>query len=245
MSDGSGLVVETRGLGVSFGGVHAVDTVDFALHAGELRCLIGPNGAGKSTFFKLLTGQYRPTRGHIAIHGQATAGMDTYRIARIGVGIKTQVPSVFNALSVRENIWVAARRRFRGADTDGAVDDVLERLELGAVAAQAVGTLSHGQRQWVELGMVLASRPTLVLLDEPAAGMSDDEVARTATLIRRMNEHCAVIVVEHDMAFIRMIAKTVTVFNRGRILVEDTVERVLADPRVRDVYLGKELGAPA
>jgi branched-chain amino acid transport system ATP-binding protein len=240
MSAGMSLV-ETSGLGISFGGVHAVNGVDFKLAAGELRCLIGPNGAGKSTFFKLLTGQYRPTRGSITIRGHAIDGMESYEIARLGVGIKTQVPSVFNGLTVEENIWLSARRIGTRTEAKDVVAHILDMTRLQSLARSTVGTLSHGQRQWVELGLVIATRPALVLLDEPAAGMSDGEVERTAELIKDINRQCALIVVEHDMAFIRMIAKTVTVFNRGTVLVEDTVGRVLADERVRDVYLGKEL----
>ena len=236
-------LVQTRGLGIDFGGVKAVQGVDFTLADGELRCVIGPNGAGKSTFFKLLTGQYRPTHGDVAIRGRSIVGMQTHEIARLGVGIKTQVPSVFNGLSVRENVWLSARRDRPPRLANEACDDVLERLELTGVRDRLVGELSHGQRQWVELGLVIATDPALVLLDEPAAGMSDEEVERTAELIRRINQRSALIVVEHDMPFIKMIAKTVTVFNRGQVLMEDTVDRVLADERVRDVYLGKQLHA--
>lgn len=234
-------LIETRGLGIDFGGVRAVQDVDFSLAEGELRCLIGPNGAGKSTFFKLLTGQYVPTRGEVRVRGRSIAGLQSHEIARLGVGIKTQVPSVFNGLSVRENVWLAARRVTTRGQVDATVDAVLERLQLGAVRDRPVGELAHGQRQWVELGLVLAAEPQLILLDEPAAGMSDEEVERTAVLIRAINERCALIVVEHDMTFIRMIASTVTVFDRGRVLVQGGCDAVLADERVRDVYLGRAL----
>jgi branched-chain amino acid transport system ATP-binding protein len=237
---GSAPLLRTRDLGIDFGGVRAVHGVDFALAEGELRCLIGPNGAGKSTFFKLLTGQYQPTRGDVTIRGRPIAGLQSHEIARLGVGIKTQVPNVFNGLTVRENVWLSARRNAGRSTVDAAVDAVLERLRLGPVRHRIVGELAHGQRQWVELGLVLATEPDLILLDEPAAGMTDEEVERTAELIRAINERCALIVVEHDMEFIRMIAKTVTVFNRGQVLVEDTCEAVLRDERVRDVYLGRQ-----
>ncbi len=237
----SNALVETQGLGVSFGGVHAVNSVDFRLEEGELRCLIGPNGAGKSSFFRLLCGQYKPTRGSVKIKGQSIEGMQSYQIARLGLGIKTQVPSVFDGLSVEENIWLSARRALPARQARSTVNEVMDLVRLAPVAATAVGTLSHGQRQWVELGIVMAARPELILLDEPAAGMSDEEVVRTAELIRAANQKCALIVVEHDMEFIRMIAKTVTVFNRGTVLIEDTVDKVLNDERVKDVYLGKDL----
>jgi len=234
-------LVEARELGVSFGGVHAVNSVDFTLESGELRCLIGPNGAGKSSFFRLLCGQYKPTRGSVKIKGRSIAGMQSYQIARLGLGIKTQVPSVFDGLSVEENIWLSARRLYGAQEAKTSVNEVMDMVNLSHLAQQAVGTLSHGQRQWVELGIVSAARPDLILLDEPAAGMSDEEVIRTAELIKAANQRSALIVVEHDMAFIRMIAKKVTVFNRGSVLMEDSVDRVLDDQRVKDVYLGKDL----
>lgn len=236
-------MLEARGLGISFGGVHAVNAVDFVLAQGELRCLIGPNGAGKSTFFKLLTGQYQPSRGSVLIRGQDIRGLQTHEIARLGVGIKTQVPSVFNGLTVKENLHVAASRLATRQAQKQRTDETLEQLGLAAIRHRMVGELSHGQRQWVELGLVLAADPALILLDEPAAGMTDDEVERTAELIRTINRDRTIIVVEHDMAFIRMIAQTVTVFNRGEVLIEDSVQAVLADSRVRDVYLGKQLSA--
>ncbi|RJF96804.1 ATP-binding cassette domain-containing protein [Noviherbaspirillum cavernae] len=235
------LLVETQGLGVSFGGVHAVNSVDFRLERGELRCLIGPNGAGKSSFFRLLCGQYKPTRGSVKIKGKSIDGLQSYQIARLGLGIKTQVPSVFDGLSVEENIWLSARRVNSSREAATAVKEVMDTVRLSPIAGNQVGALSHGQRQWVELGIVMATRPDLILLDEPAAGMSDEEVKRTAELIKAANQKCALIVVEHDMEFIRMIAKTVTVFNRGTVLVEDTVDIVLNDERVKDVYLGKDL----
>ncbi|WP_313665502.1 ATP-binding cassette domain-containing protein [Shinella sp.] len=235
-------LVETKDLGIHFGGLKAVQGVDFSLAQGELRCLIGPNGAGKTTFFRLLTGVHRPSVGSVAIDGVPLKGLQTHQIANLGVGIKTQIPSLFNNLTVRENIWLSARRRNSRTQADSIADEVLETIRLTAEAPTEVAKLSHGQRQWVELGVVIAARPKLVLLDEPAAGMTGRERERTAELIREINGHCAIIVVEHDMEFIKMIAKTITVFNRGQVLMEDTVDRVLSDQRVKDVYLGKQAG---
>ncbi len=236
-------LLEARGVSMRFGGVTAVNDVHFALGERELRCLIGPNGAGKSTFFKMLTGQLRPTSGTILFRGKDVTGIEPHAIARLGIGIKTQVPNVFNGLSVRENIAVAAFRRKSMAASRRVADSTLERLDLARVAHRLVGQLAHGQRQWVEIGTVLAQEPDLILLDEPAAGMTHEEVVRTSALIREINREQAVIVVEHDMQFIRMIASTVTVFNQGAILIEDDVEQVLASPAVRDVYLGKRAAA--
>ncbi|MER5171139.1 ATP-binding cassette domain-containing protein [Thioclava sp. GXIMD2076] len=232
-------LIETKGLTMRFGGVVAVNNVDFTLREMELRCLIGPNGAGKSTFFKMLTGQLTPSLGTLLHRGDSIAGLSPHQIARRGVGVKTQTPNVFDGLSVIENIMVSATRLHTRKMAREIVDEVVARVELGAIANRQVGILSHGQRQWVEIATVLAQKPDLVLLDEPVAGMSDEEVDRTAQIIREINRERAVVVVEHDMVFIRKIAKTVTVFNQGAVLVEGDVDAVLSDQRVRDVYLGK------
>ena len=236
---GASVVLETRGLEKRFGGVRAVADVNFTLTKGELRCLIGPNGAGKSTFFKMLTGQLRPTSGEILLEGQEIVGAEPHVIGRRGIGIKNQVPVVMNGLTVRENLWLAARARRKGRPVDAAVDEVAERLALEPILGRMAGELAHGQRQWVEIAMVVICEPKIVLLDEPAAGMSDEETARTGELIQELNAAATIVVVEHDMQFIRQIARTVTVFHQGRILVEDTFENVIVNPVVRDVYLGR------
>lgn len=231
----------TRGLVMRFGGVTAIDGVDFALAPGELRCLIGPNGAGKSTFFKMLSGQLRPSAGSIHFRGHNLVGQHRHTIANLGVGIKTQVPNVFEGLSVRANLAIAARRHPASRDAARIVDDLLQRLRLEALADRRVDTLAHGQRQWVELGLVLAPAPSLVLLDEPVAGMSDEETERTAQLILDIARDTAVVVVEHDIPFIRRIGSMVTVFHQGHILTEGPVEAVLANRDVQDVYLGRQV----
>jgi branched-chain amino acid transport system ATP-binding protein len=237
------ILLETRDLGMRFGGVQAVSGVNFTLREGELRCLIGPNGAGKSTFFKLLTGQLLPTSGQVLYRGRDISNAKTHEVARLGIGIKTQVPSVFDGLSVRENIWVAARRGRSARRAAAKLDETLERIGMTAAADRIVGQLAHGQRQWVELGIVLAAEPELILLDEPAAGMTHEEVVRTAELIREINRTRSLIVVEHDMQFIRMIASKVTVLDQGQVLIEDSMEAILRNSRVRDVYLGKRVAA--
>jgi branched-chain amino acid transport system ATP-binding protein/urea transport system ATP-binding protein len=238
-----GLVLETRGLSKQFGGVHAVRGVDFRLRRGELRCLIGPNGAGKSTFFKLVTGQLRPSGGSILFEDAEIAHLPAHAIGRLGIGIKNQVPSVYDGLSVYENVWIAARAHGGAHAAGGAAEDLLTRLGLASIARQPVGVLAHGQRQWVEIAMIMARRPRLVLLDEPAAGMAAEETARTAALIREINRTASVVVVEHDMQFIRQLDAIVTVFYQGAILVEDRMEAIQHHPRVREVYLGSGSGA--
>ncbi|MGH7090531.1 MAG: ATP-binding cassette domain-containing protein [Stellaceae bacterium] len=236
-------LLETKGLSKRYGGVEAVRDVCFSLAEGELRCLIGPNGAGKSTFFKMLTGQIAPSSGEVAFRGRRIDRLATHEIARLGIGIKTQVPSLFDGLSLRENLWLGASRHFAGREIAQAADGMLARLHLEPLADRQVGQLAHGQRQWVELGIALLGEPALLLLDEPAAGMTQDETVRTAELIREINRTHAIVVVEHDMQFVRSIARTVTVFNQGAVLAEAGIEDILRDPRVRDIYLGRQAAA--
>ncbi len=233
-------LIETRNLNVRFGGVHATRDVNFSLAEAELRCVIGPNGAGKSTFFKLLTGQVKPTSGQILFRGKDISKMQPHDPGRLGIGIKTQVPSLFNGLSVRENVWLSARRVNSGAQADRITRETLERVGMTAHRDVQAGLLAHGMRQWVEIGVVIAADPPLILLDEPAAGMSDAEVERTAALILEINRQHALVVVEHDMNFIRMIASKVTVLHQGSVIKEDTPDRIMSDSMIQQIYLGKK-----
>jgi branched-chain amino acid transport system ATP-binding protein len=237
------VLLETRDLTKEFGGVHAVAGVDFSLRRGELRCLIGPNGAGKSTFFKMLTGQLQPTKGAIFFEGADITGRPQHKIARLGIGIKNQVPSVWEGLTVYEHLWIAARRKTGVHAATPLTNQLLVELDLAPIATRVVGALSHGERQWVEIGMVIAQQPKLMLLDEPTAGMGTDEVDRTVGLLQAVGTHTSVVVVEHDMQFVEKIASVVTVFHQGRILIEDTMENVLANARVKDIYLGSAYAA--
>lgn len=234
------VALETRNLNMRFGGICAVDNVDFKLNAGELRCLIGPNGAGKSTFFKCVTGQLEPTGGQVFMRDEEVTGWSPHEIASLGVGIKTQVPSVLDGLTAFENIWLAARRFLSVTDANRMTDEVISRLSLGDIINSDVGQLAHGERQRVELGIVMAADPWLILLDEPAAGMSAKDVDSLTNIIHEMLKSAAVIIVEHDMQFIRSIASTVSVFHQGAMLIEDHMDRVMADQTVRNVYLGKK-----
>lgn len=236
-------VLETHELTMRFGGVTAVNAVNFRLGERELRCLIGSNGAGKSTFFKCLTGQYPlgHDQGRVMIRGRDVTGWRSHEIVRLGVGIKTQVPSVMNGLSVEDNLWLSARRTQGWSGATGAVAEVASELGLQGLLQRQVGELSHGQRQLVEIGVVLAQRPWLVLLDEPAAGMTGDEVDRLVTIIQRINDTASVIVVDHDMEFVRKLSAHVTVFHQGAILTEGSAQQVLEDPRVREVYIGNRV----
>jgi branched-chain amino acid transport system ATP-binding protein/urea transport system ATP-binding protein len=233
-------VLDTRDLSMRFGGVQAVNNVNFSLRERELRCLIGPNGAGKSTFFKCLTGQLRlgHANGRVFIRGQDVIGWLAYQIVRLGVGIKTQVPSVMNGLNVEENLWLSARRVNDHEATRAIVAEVMQQVALEGIARRRVGELAHGQRQLVEIGLVLAQRPWLMLLDEPAAGITGAETEQLVRIIHEVNRKATVIVVDHDMAFVRMLGSKVTVMHQGEILREGPVDEVLADSRVREVYIG-------
>ena len=241
------VVLETRDLGVRFGGVQAVAGVNFQLHKNELRCLIGPNGAGKTSFFRCLTGQYIPTQGHLWLEDELVAGaghtLPIHEFARRGIGVKTQIPSLMNGLSVEENIWLALANKvsLSLAEIKHRTNESIERFGLQSLFRRATGALSHGQRQKVELAMVLAQKPWLILLDEPAGGLTHDEVVEMAEQVQELAKSATLVVVEHDMSFVRMIAQRITVFHQGKILAEGEPEEVLSDQRVRTVYLGKQL----
>jgi len=238
-------LLTTSDLSMRFGGVIAVDQVNFAVKTGELRCLIGPNGAGKSTFFKCLTGQLKPTAGSVLFAGQELSGQTTHDIVRLGIGIKTQVPNLFDGLAARENIALSARRSNNQKRSEEITDEILELIAITGLANREVGHLAHGERQLVELAMVLAGRPRLVLLDEPAAGMTADERGRLAEVLRQLAGDMSLIVVEHDMQFIRDIATEITVLHRGRVFIEGDVAAIMAHAEVQEIYLGKEANGAA
>ena len=234
----SDVVLEARGLVKEFGGLRAVAGMDFTLRRGELRCLIGPNGAGKSTFFKLLAAVLKPTAGTIRFKGLDLPRLQPHEVARAGIGIKFQVPRVYEQLSVADNLWLAANFR-HGRAAGAAVERALAEIRLGERRDARVAHLSHGDRQWVEIGMVLAAEPELILLDEPTAGMTHAEARRTADLVREINRRATVVVVEHDMDFVRQLAATVTVLHRGAVLAEGSMDEIRDNATVRDIYLGK------
>ncbi|MBF9132676.1 urea ABC transporter ATP-binding protein UrtD [Plantactinospora sp. S1510] len=239
-------LLQVRGLNVVFSGFRAVTDLDFTVDAGELRFLIGPNGAGKTTLIDVITGLTRPASGSVRFAGAELCGRREHQIVRLGIGRTFQTSVVFEQLTVLENLDLAATfrrplgtllRRRRGiADL---VASALDTTGLAELANRPAGVLSHGQRQWLEIGMLLAQSPSLLLLDEPVAGMSRDERARTGELLQQVARDHTVIVVEHDMDFLRRFASTVTVLHEGRLLCEGTVAQVQADPRVQEVYLGR------
>ena len=240
-------LLKIRGLGVSFDGFHALTDVDLDATEGEVHFLIGPNGAGKTTLVDIVTGLTKPTTGSVRFAGQELIGRKEHEIVHLGIGRTFQTASVFEALSVADNLDLAASfriglrrmlRRRRG--TDPRVAEALETTGLAAVADRPAGSLSHGQKQWLEIGMLLVQEPRMLLFDEPVAGMSPDERTRTGELIRLTAERCTVLVVEHDMDFLRRFATKVTVLHEGKVLRHGaTVAEVQADERVQEVYIGR------
>lgn len=235
-------MIETVGLTCSFGGVVAVNDVTLAIEEGELRCLIGPNGAGKTSLFKCLTRQVKPSSGRVLMKGRDISRFHPHEVARMGMAIKMQVPSVFNGLSVYENVWLAASRIHKGKLLEALVDETLSTVGFKTREARSMpgNQLSHAHRQWLELGMLTACKPAVALLDEPAAGMTRDEMLRTVELIKAMNRLTTVLVVEHDLEFISLLARKVTVLHQGRVFLEDTMENISNNAAVREIYLGKQ-----
>lgn len=233
-------LIDIKGVSKRFGGLTAVSGVNLSIDEGEIHCLIGPNGAGKSTLFKLIVGVYQPTVGSILFSNTDITGERSYARVQRGMSIKMQAPSVFKELPVRQNIDVALQQKQSGNDLTVERERLLQLLDLAGDADKPAGALAHGQQQWLEIGMALALRPRLLLLDEPTAGMSPEETHRTGELIKSLNrDGMTVIVVEHDMAFVRQIAQRVTVLHLGRIFAGGTLEHVVNDPRVAEIYLGK------
>jgi urea transport system ATP-binding protein len=227
------------GLTVEFGRFRAVDNLSLVIEYGEVHALIGPNGAGKSTVLNVIAGVSPAKSGRISLGDTELTGLTEAQIARHGVRRKFQKPSVFEALTVRENIEIGLGVAPSRAPS-GRVAEVLEMVNLTGLADAGAGALAHGQKQWLEIGMVLASDPRILMLDEPVAGLTDEERARTAALVRALRRpDRAIIVVEHDMGFVEQIADKVTVLHEGRTLFEGPMSRVRADPRVVEVYLGR------
>ena len=239
-------LLEVRDLEVVFDGFRAIDRLDITVVEGEVRFLIGPNGAGKTTLIDVVTGLTKPAAGTVRFAGQTLLGVSEHKIVRMGVGRTFQTASVFEQLTVVENLDLAANfrqplrallRRRKGVSD--IVDTALDTVGLRDQADKLAEVLSHGQKQWLEIGMLLVQDPHLLLLDEPVAGMSKEERTRTGELLHEIARTKTVIVVEHDMEFLRRYASCVTVMHEGSILCEGTVAEVQADVRVQEVYLGR------
>jgi ABC-type uncharacterized transport system ATPase subunit len=236
-------LLETRELDKRFGGLQVTVDVNLALEAGELHCLIGPNGAGKSTLFRLILGEYAPTSGTIRYEGHDITRLQPHDRIRRGISVKFQVPGIFSALSVSQNLEIALQHHLEGHNLRGEIKRLLEFLNLSADAAQLAGNLSHGQKQWLEIGMAISLRPKLLLLDEPTAGMSPEETRATGDMVKALNaQGMTVLAVEHDMEFVRQVATRVTVLHFGRIFAQGDMATIVADERVAEIYLGQGHG---
>jgi branched-chain amino acid transport system ATP-binding protein len=233
-------ILETRALNKWFGGLHVTGGVDFALEPGEIHCLIGPNGAGKSTLFKLILGEHLPTSGNIFFRGEDITKKKPFERIHRGISVKFQVPGIFKALSVRQNLAIAMQHHLAKADLADEVDRLLVFLKLTDAANQLAGNLSHGQKQWLEIGMAISLKPQLLLLDEPTAGMTPDETHATGEMVQALNrDGVTVLAVEHDMTFVRQIAQKVTVLHFGKIFAQGSIDAIVADDRVAAIYLGQ------
>jgi urea transport system ATP-binding protein len=240
-------LLQTDALSVSFDGFQAVDGLSLRVETDEVRAIIGPNGAGKTTLLDLVSGRTAPTSGRVLFKGRDVTGLREYKIVRAGIGRKFQTPSVYESLTVFENLemsypdprsWWSAWRFRRSAEVVATIESIAERVYLKDRLRDRAETLGHGQKQWLEIGALLIQRPELLLLDEPVAGMSVGDREKTAELLMGLSKGRAVVVVEHDMDFVKKIAQRVTVLHQGRLLAEGSMEDVQGDPRVIEVYLG-------
>ena len=235
---------------VSFDGFRAINDLSLTIEPGEMRAIIGPNGAGKTTMMDIVTGKTRPDKGDVYFDGgkHDLTKLDETQIAELGIGRKFQKPTVFEMHTVEDNLRLALKgdrtaratlvwRETREEQT--RINEILRIIRLGAVRARVAGSLSHGQKQWLEIGMLLAQDPKLLLVDEPVAGMTDAETRATVDLLKEINREHTVVVVEHDMAFVRELGVKVTVLHEGTVIAEGSIDQVTANERVIEVYLGR------
>jgi urea transport system ATP-binding protein len=237
------------GVNVSFDGFRALNNLSFTIEPGEMRAIIGPNGAGKTTMMDVVTGKTRPDDGEVFFNGtQDLTALDETQIAELGIGRKFQKPTVFEMHTVEDNILLALKSDRRSHATlfwrpndedDRRIESILQIVRLSPLRERIAGSLSHGQKQWLEIGMLLAQEPKLLLVDEPVAGMTDAETRQTAELLKEINRDRTVIVVEHDMTFVRDLGVKVTCLHEGTVIAEGTIDQVSANQRVVEVYLGR------
>jgi len=245
-------LLEIHHLCKSFDTIKVIDDFSLEVVEGTLCCLVGPNGAGKTTTMDLITGRVKPTSGKVVFGGEDITGGDEHVIARAGIGRKFQVPAVLRDLTVRQNLTVAFSRqtnpffnllRFSVPGLKEKLDEIATLAGLTHRLNERAGILSHGETQWLEIGMVLMQSPRLMLMDEPIAGMTEGEIEKTARIFKELRKSTTLIVVEHDMGFVREIADVVTVMHMGSLLAQGTIQEIEANPRVRDVYLGEQEAA--
>lgn len=232
-------LLETRALTKRFGGAQVINGIDFQVTAGEIRCVIGPNGAGKSTFFKLITGEHRPSEGSVHFLGRDMSHVLPHERIRMGMSIKFQIPGVFPELTVRQHLQLGLHRA--RDDRPESLDALLQRFMLEQEESVLASNLSHGKKQWLEIAMAVSLGPKLLFLDEPVAGMSVEETHATGELIMRLREAgLTIMVVEHDMTFVKQIASRVSVLHGGRLFADGPLDEILARDDVAEIYLGRK-----
>ncbi len=245
----SDTILDIENLTVSFDGFKALNNLNFSMEAGELRTIIGPNGAGKTTFLDVITGKVQPTEGQVHFKGKNLKKRPEHQIARLGIGRKFQTPRVYTNLTPRENLELSCNRSKNVLSTlfgktpapeKRTVGGLLETIGLTPKSDIKAGLLSHGEKQWLEIGMLVAQSPDLLLVDEPVAGLTDEETELTGELLISLAESHSIIVIEHDMEFVRQIARKVTVLHQGSVLCEGTMDEVQNDPQTIEVYLGQK-----
>jgi len=239
MGESSQKLLEIKNLSKNFGGINAVEDFSMSMEKGELHCLIGPNGAGKTTVFKMVTGILPVSSGKIVFEGQDITKEATVKRAQRGISIKMQVPGLFGDLTLRENIRIAAQNFVKKSELNSEIDRLIELVHIQDLGNPCVKNMTHGQQQWLEIAMALAPNPKLLLLDEPAAGLGPEETEYTAQLIEQLNaDGLGVLFIEHDMNFVRRIAKDVTVLHYGKKFAEGPMEQIEKDEGVIRIYLG-------
>jgi ABC-type uncharacterized transport system ATPase subunit len=232
-------MLELQNIAKHFGGLKAVDEVNMNIQKGELHCLIGPNGAGKSTIFKLIMGLYTPTNGKIWFKDHEITNLNTWKRARLGLSIKMQIPGVYAELSLRDNLRIAAQNYVSKHELQSEMDRLLNLVGIDNLGNPLVKNLSHGQQQWLEIAMALASKPDLLLLDEPVAGMGPEETEFTARIVKSLNDQgLTILFIDHDMDFVRQIAQKVTVLHYGKLFAEGTISEIESNKDVIQIYLG-------
>jgi ABC-type branched-subunit amino acid transport system ATPase component len=233
-------LLQTVNLNKSFGGLHVTNNVNLAIETGEIHCLIGPNGAGKSTLFRLLLGEYAPSSGKILYQGEEITRLKPFQRVRRGISVKFQVPGIFKGLTVRQNLEIALQSRLKNKELQKEAQRLRTFLHLDGSAEERAGNLSHGQQQWLEIGMAMSLQPRLLLLDEPTAGMSPEETHVTGEMIIELNKSgVSILAVEHDMDFVRQVAHRVTVLHFGKIFAQGTIDEIMASEEVAQIYLGE------
>jgi branched-chain amino acid transport system ATP-binding protein len=236
---GAATILELRDIHRHYGGIKALNGLSLSIATGEVHCILGPNGAGKSTFFKMIMGTERPTAGAVIYKGEDVTRIPAYRRARMGLSVKFQNMRVLGDLTVFQNLFIPLSRVWDKRAIPEKAAALLARVRLGSIEDRLVRHLSHGQQQWLAIAMSLASGPELLLLDEPTAGLSDEETERTAAIIRDVNrEGVSVIVIEHDMAFIRSLEARTSVLHLGRLFAQGSFDEIAANEDVRRIYLG-------